>query len=137
MNIEELRKSLIKHEAMKLKPYRCTADKLTIGVGRNLEDVGISVDEADFMLDNDIKRCMADLDRTVPTWKTHNDIRQNVLIELVFNLGITGALRFKKMLAALQKNDYASAAVEMLDSKWAKQVGQRSATMAQMMREGK
>ena len=137
MNIEELRKSLIKHEAMKLKPYRCTADKLTIGVGRNLDDNGITEKEALMLLDNDIENCTKDLDRNVPEWKKHNEFRQNVLVELCFNIGINRMLGFKKMLAALQKNDYASAAVEMLDSKWAKQVGQRSTTMAQMMREGK
>jgi lysozyme len=137
MNIEELRKSLIKHEAIKLKPYRCTADKLTIGVGRNLDDNGITEKEALMLLDNDIENCTKDLDRNVSGWRSHNEFRQNVLVELCFNIGINRMLGFKKMLAALQKNDYATAAVEMLDSKWAKQVGQRSATMAQMMREGK
>jgi len=136
MNIAQLQKSLIKHEALKTKPYKCTADKLTIGVGRNLDDVGITEDEALYLLKNDIDRCVADVGRNVPEWKKHNECRQNVLIELCFNIGINRLLGFKKMLAALQKNDYATAAAEMLDSKWAKQVGQRSATMANMMRTG-
>jgi len=79
---------------------------------------------------------VADVGRNVPEWKKHNECRQNVLIELCFNIGINRLLGFKKMLAALQKNDYETTATEMLDSKWAKQVGQRSATMATMMRTG-
>lgn len=137
MNPDLLRKSLMLHEALKTKPYKCTAGKLTIGVGRNLDDNGITEDEALYLLNNDIENCVKDLDRNVPSWRSHNEFRQNVLIELCFNIGINRMLGFKKMLAALQKNEYASAADEMLDSKWARQVGQRSATMAQMMRTGK
>ena len=136
MNIGELTKSLIKHEALIKKPYKCTADKLTIGVGRNLDDNGITEDEALYLLKNDINRCVTDVGRNIPEWKKHNECRQNVLIELCFNIGINRLLGFKKMLAALQKNDYATAADEMLDSKWAAQVGNRAKTMALMMRTG-
>jgi lysozyme len=106
-------------------------------VGRNLDDVGISPDEALYLLKNDIDRCVVDVGRNIPEWKKHNDCRQNVLVEMCFNMGINRMLRFKKMLAALQKNDYATAADEMLNSKWATQVGNRAQTMAQMMRTGK
>ena len=137
MNKSQLTKSLIRHEALKTKPYKCTAGRLTIGVGRNLDDVGISPDEALYLLKNDIDRCVVDVGRNIPEWKKHNDCRQNVLVEMCFNMGINRMLRFKKMLAALQKNDYATAADEMLNSKWATQVGNRAQTMAQMMRTGK
>ena len=136
MNIGELTKSLIKHEALIKKPYKCTADKLTIGVGRNLDDNGITEDEALYLLKNDINRCVSDVGRNIPEWKKHNECRQNVLVELCFNIGINRLLGFKKMLAALHKNDYATAADEMLDSKWAVQVGNRAKTMAAMMRTG-
>ena len=136
MNLAELTKSLIKHEALKTKPYKCTADKLTIGVGRNLDDNGITEDEALYLLKNDINRCVSDVGRNIPEWKKHNECRQNVLIELCFNIGINRLLGFKKMLAALQKNDYATAADEMQNSRWFKQVGQRGVTMCEMMRTG-
>lgn len=136
VNIGQLQKSLIKHEALKTKPYKCTADKLTIGVGRNLDDVGITEDEAIYLLKNDIDRCVSDVGRNIPEWKKHNECRQNVLVELCFNIGINRMLGFKKMLAALQKNDYATAADEMQNSRWYKQVGQRAVTLCEMMRSG-
>lgn len=136
MNKEALRQSLILHEGIALKPYRCTADKLTIGVGRNIEDNGISMDEALMMLDNDIQRAIDDLGRNMKGWRLHDPVRQNVLVEMVFNLGITRFLKFQKMLDALQVYDYNTAANEMLDSLWARQVGQRAITLSEMMRTG-
>jgi lysozyme len=136
VNIEKLRKSLILHEGLELKPYKCTADALTIGVGRNLDSVGISSDEAMMLLDNDLDRCIDELGRRIPAWRLHDEVRQNVLIEMVFNLGITRFMTFRKMLEALKRYDYSAAANEMLDSRWANQVGQRSRTLAQMMRSG-
>lgn len=136
MNIGELRKSLIKHEAMKLKPYLCPAGKTTIGVGRNLDDVGITEAEAIYLLNNDIDRCVAEIERNIPGWKKHNEARQNVLIELVFNIGISRTLKFRKMLEALDRLDYVRAADEMKDSLWYRQVGKRAETLCQQMRTG-
>lgn len=136
MNLGKLRQSLILHEGIELKPYKCTADKMTIGVGRNLDDVGITHEEAMTMLDNDLDRCMDDLGRNVPGWRLHSEVRQNVLIEMVFNLGINRFLKFAKMHESLKRYDYNAAANEMLNSKWAKQVGKRAVTMANMMRSG-
>jgi lysozyme len=137
VNRERLHKSLILHEGLKLKPYQCTANKLTIGVGRNIEDNGITVDEAMMMLDNDIETCVSELNKRLPGWTEHNEVRQNVLIEMVFNLGAPRLMGFRKMIAALERKDYEQAAKEMLDSRWAVQVGNRARTMAQMMRTGK
>lgn len=136
MNIDKLRQSLILHEGFEPKPYKCTADRTTIGIGRNIQDVGITMDEALFLLDNDIERCLHDLWRNLPGWRLHDEARQNVLIEMVFNLGINRFLTFQKMLAALQVYDYNRAANEMLDSRWAQQVGQRAQTLADIMRTG-
>jgi lysozyme len=136
MNLDELKESIKKHEGLKLKPYLCTAGKTSIGWGRNLDDIGISTAEAMVMLDNDIGRAVAELNRTRPGWKDHDDTRQNVLVELVFNLGMPRLLGFKKMWAALDRKDYAAAADEMMNSKWAVQVKGRAKTLSDKMRQG-
>lgn len=127
---------ILDHEGMRLKPYRCTAGKLTIGAGRNLEDEGISVEEAMFLLRNDLMGTKDMLARVIPCWHKLSDNRKMVLIDMCYNLGMPRLLKFKMMLAALVTGDYNRAAREMLDSKWAKQVGQRAKTLAAMMREG-
>jgi lysozyme len=137
MNIRELRKTLEQSEGLSLKPYRCPAGKLSIGYGRNLDDNGIRQEEADLMLDNDIRATVKELTRILPNWRLHNDARQNVLLDMLFNLGAPRFLRFKKMLAALEKFDYTTAAAEMLDSLWARQVKGRAQRLAEQMRTGK
>lgn len=130
--IEEL---LIRHEGLRLKPYRCTAGKLTIGVGRNLEDSGISGDEAMVMLANDIAKARKSL--SVYTWFDGLSIvRKNVCISMVFNLGIKGFSRFKWMINCITRENYEGAADEMLNSKWAAQVGTRAYELSEMMRDG-
>lgn len=136
MNTERLRQSLIKHEGLKLKPYICTAGKLTIGVGRNLDDVGISESEAMVLLDNDIARCVESIGRSIPGWNTHDEVRQNVIVEMVFNLGLSGWLGFRNANAALAAYDYDRASKEMKDSRWYTQVGKRAVTLCEMMRSG-
>lgn len=133
MDIDALKKQLILHEGLKLTPYRCTADKLTIGVGRNLDDVGITQQEAEFLLDNDILRCADDLDRNMSWWRDLSEVRQRVLIDMVFNLGISRFMKFQNMIDALANGNHAGAAAEMLDSRWANQVGQRAMRLANAM----
>lgn len=123
-----------RHEGLRLKPYRCTSGKLTIGYGRNLEDNGISVAEADSLLNEDIKRCEAECQKALPWFTRLNSTRQGVIVELDFNLGLTRLLGFKKMLAACEQGNYEQAAREMLDSLWARQVGQRAVTLAELMK---
>jgi lysozyme len=134
MTREALKQSLIAHEGLKLKPYTCTAGALTIGVGRNLDANGISEAEAMAMLENDINSCIAELDRAKPSWIKHASHRQNVLIEMCFNLGITRLLKFVKMWEALENRDYDKAAFEMLNSMWAVQVGKRAQTLSNRMK---
>lgn len=134
---DDLINQLIRHEGLRLKPYRCGAGKLTIGVGRNLEDVGITKSEAMDMLANDIGRCWLELEANYDELLSKISIpRQNVLVNMCFNLGITRLLQFKKMWVAIEQHDYHKAADEMLDSRWAKQVGERAFELAEQMRTG-
>ncbi len=127
---------LIKHEGLKLKPYRDTAGKLTIGVGRNLDDVGITREEAMLLLGDDIARAQAGLDTEHPWWRSLDSVRQRALIDMTFNLGPGGLDEFALMLAGLRGGAYAEASREMLRSRWAQQVGSRASDLAEMIRTG-
>lgn len=131
-----LTSQLIAHEGMRLRPYTDTTGHLTIGVGRNLSDIGITRDEALDLLDHDIERAIAGLSLRWPWTQQLDPVRQRVLIDLAFNLGLYGLSRFTRMLAAVQAGDYDDAAAEMLASRWADQVKQRAQTLARMMRTG-
>ena len=136
MNIQRLRQQLVTHEGVELKPYRCTSDKLTIGVGRNIEDRGISHATAMQMLDEDIDICINELQQTLSYW---NDLPSRVkegLINLCFNMGISRLMAFKKTFAYLRSGDFSKAADELLLSRYANQVGQRAVDVANMIRDG-
>jgi lysozyme len=124
------------HEGERLKPYRCTAGKLTIGVGRNLEDRGITAQEAAYLLSNDITSTQAALLKALPWVGTLDDVRQRVLIDMAFNMGLGTLLTFKRTLAAIQGGEFSKAAAMMLESRWAGQVGQRAQRLSQMMATG-
>ena len=133
--MKPIEEQLILHEGLRLKPYRCTAGKLTIGVGRNLDDKGISKEEALFLLRNDIATVTTQLQKY--DWYINADpIRQKVLVDMAYNLGVGGLLQFRRMIAAIELGDYGAAADQMLDSRWAEQVGMRATRLAQMMRTG-
>lgn len=132
----ELELQLIDHEGLRLTPYRCTAGKLTIGVGRNLDDNGISITEAKILLRNDILATRLRLEKAVSGFLALSPRRRRALIDMCFNLGLPRFLQFKNMLAAVVAGDFNRAADEMLASAWANQVGQRAQTLATMMREG-
>jgi lysozyme len=124
------------HEGTRLKPYRCTAGKLTIGVGRNLEDRGISLSEARILLANDLADVRNGLRNALPWVAQLDDVRQRVLIDMAFNLGIQGLLAFKRTLEAVRQGQYQQAAAMMLQSRWATQVGQRAQRLSRMMATG-
>lgn len=130
----KLVEQLTLHEGLRLKPYRCTAGKLTIGIGRNLEDRGITTEEAMYLLQNDINSIWLQLANRLPYFLNLSEVRQRVLIDMAFNLGIEGLLAFRKTLAHVAAGRYAEAATEMLDSRWADQVGERSRRLSRMMR---
>ncbi len=134
---EKLLDMLMLHEGLELKPYQCTADKTTIGVGRNLSDVGITENEAKYLLQNDIDRILKEVEHWSFLEKL-NEPRQAVILDMVFNMGVTkfNANTWVKTFAAIQNEEWEKASNEMLDSKWAKQVGQRAIRLSQMMRKG-
>lgn len=135
MNLDDFRSHLRWAEGVKNYPYRCSAGKLTIGVGRNLDDVGISDEEIDFLLTSDIMRVAKDCAR-LDYWLDTDPVRQLVVADMVFNLGFPGFLRFKKFNAALAIKDYTLAAHEMMDSKWYRQVGRRAEKLREAMITG-
>lgn len=136
MDREHLAAELIRDEGLRLKPYRCTAGKLTIGIGRNLDDVGITQVEAEYLLRNDIAKVEAQLDAELPWWRGLDEVRQRVLANMCFNLGIGKLLTFRNTLKLIQIGNYLDAAQTMTSSKWATQVGPRATRLALMMRDG-
>lgn len=127
---------LVRDEGLKLKPYRCTAGKLTIGVGRNLDDVGISRDEAMVLLWNDIARVKADASHAFPWFARLDEVRQEVVLNMIFNLGINRFSQFYQTIKCIESADYAGASERMLQSLWSRQVGQRAIRLARRMKEG-
>ena len=136
MNKAKLAEQLKNHEGLRLKPYTDTVGKLTLGIGRNLEDKGITEQEALFMLNNDVDYFYSKLCQSIGWMKKLDDARQNVLVNMSFNLGIAGLMTFKKMLLACEHGNFKIAATEMLNSKWAEQVGYRANELAEQMRTG-
>ncbi|EKO3513651.1 glycoside hydrolase family protein [Vibrio fluvialis] len=124
-----------KHEGLRLKPYRCSNQKLTIGYGRNLQDNGISQQEAEALLQHDLDAAVKDAE-TLPYFASLNDARQAVIVDMIFNLGLPRFGMFKKMIAAIKQQLWHVAANEMLNSRWARQVGKRAKTLSEMMRTG-
>lgn len=128
---------LIRHEGIRLKPYVDTVGKTTIGIGRNLDDVGISGEEAADMLDHDIARVEKEIEEWFPWAETLNDARQAVLMNMAFNMGIRGLSGFVQTLDAIESGRYGLAAEHMMASKWARQVGTRAMELAEQMRTGR
>jgi len=137
MNREKLLDMITLHEGLELKPYKCTSDKLTIGIGRNIEDIGITEDEARYLLQNDVDRILKEVEHWTFLEKL-NDVRQAVILDMVFNMGVSrfNANTWVKTFAAIQDEDWEKVANEMLESRWANQVGQRAIRLSQMMRKG-
>lgn len=146
--IDALRKMLERDEGIRATPYfdccgnsfrDCACQprgRLTVGVGRNLEDVGLSRVEIAILLDADIERARSAAERF--HWFANLDeARADVVIAMIFNLGFGGFCKFKQTIAYLSKGDYHLAAREMLNSKWADQVGARAIRLSEMMLTGK
>ncbi len=159
--MDELKRLLRLHEGLKLFVYRCTAGKLTIGIGRNLEanpltvverehlahkswrdirELRITTEEAWWLLAEDLARRIPELARALPFFGELDRVRQAVLIDMAYCLGVEGLLLFRRTLQSIASGDYQLAAREMLQSKWATQVGkapgQRAWRLARMMDTG-
>ena len=120
---------------LRLTPYHCPAGKLTIGVGSNLEDKGITEQEALTLLGNDIEECRRDLEEIFQGFDLLPEPVQLVLVDMRFNLGPNRFRNFKRMIAAVKNQDFNGAAAEMKDSRWYSQVGERAKTLVKMMSE--
>ena len=154
---EHLLQELVKHEGLRLQVYQDTLGIDTIGIGRNLKDRGISkeeldeldiptidhvyeygITEADAMLlaENDVQIVEEELLRAHPCVEELDAVRQLVLVDMAFNMGVPRLCKFKKMWNAVHEKKFDAAAKEMLDSRWANQVKSRSVKLANAMHNG-
>ena len=156
-NAENFVNKLIAHEGLRLQVYQDTLGIDTIGIGRNLEDRGITKEELDWMdipnmdavyeygiteadamylAKNDVQIVEEELVRAHPCVEDLDAVRQLVLVDMAFNMGVPRLSKFKKMWAAVHENKFDIAAKEMLDSRWAIQVKSRSTKLAHAMHHG-
>jgi len=126
---------LKRQEGLRLKVYSCPAGKLTIGYGRNLEDRGITLQEADYLLQNDILFVRKNLEKNIMYFNELPLPVQEVLINMGFQLGIKGLLKFKNTLFYISKSLWYEASIEMLDSRWAKQTPSRAKELSEIIRK--
>jgi len=136
MDIDRLITQLKVHEGVRSKVYLDTEGIETIGVGRNLVDRGLSDDEIELMLANDIRDFQEEVESAFPWWSDMDDVRQRVVVDMAFNMGLGSLSKFVNTLAHIENGRYEEASVEMLDSKWARQVGDRANVLSDMMRTG-
>ena len=134
--LNSVKEQLKQDEGLRLKPYKCTADKLTIGYGRNIEEKGITEEEANHLLLNDIIATEKELSTNKPVYNTLDDKRKEVLLNMCFQLGYPKLSQFKKFFKALEIKDYYHASLEMMDSSWAKQTPNRALRLSRIMRKG-
>lgn len=153
--IDQLQADLKRHEGVRFVVYKCPAGKNTIGVGRNLDDVPLTAEESrfldcstadllggkaltaqqvDYLLAMDVARVCAQLDKAEPWWVTRSDSTRRALANMVFQMGLRGVQKFKKMLACLQAGDYEGAKRHALDSAWARQTPKRAAEVVEMFK---
>jgi len=133
INIDLLKKELMRDEGVELKVYEDSLGIKTIGVGRNIEDVGITSAEAQHLLGNDLIRVFQELDSVKPFWRDLSNEQQRALANMSFNMGLPRLLGFKKMWAHLEAGHFFAASREALDSRWADQVGDRAKRMALLL----
>lgn len=136
MNMMQLKAELERDEGRRSKPYRDTEGVLTIGVGWNLEANGLPQAVIDTLFNISIGTALADAQALFPTFENLSEARQRVITNMAFNLGRDRLAGFVKMRAAVAERNWMAAADEMLDSKWAGQVGARATRLAELMRAG-
>lgn len=136
MNRDKLAAQLEVDEGRRKLVYTDTVGKLTVGIGRNITDRAFSDDEIDLMLRNDIATVERGLDRAIPWWRKLDDVRQNVIANMAFNMGVPRLLGFSMTLDLVNSGRFDAAAEEMLRSRWAEQVGDRAKRLSKMMRNG-
>lgn len=129
------RKLTKRFEGLRLVPYRDTEGLLTIGYGHCLDRKGVSEAAAEFIFEEDYADTEERLSE-MQSFQRLDPARQAVLLDMGFNLGYSGLMKFVKMWNALGREDYERAAAEMINSQWYHQVGIRSADLVDMMRTG-
>jgi len=136
---DRLIEMLRRHEGVRNHVYRDTENLETIGVGRCIAEgsLGLSDDEVDYLLGNDLKRCIEELKTAFDWYEKLDPVRQDVMISLCFNLGLTRLLKFEKALAGMENSDWETASTEFMDSRWSTQVGERAVELTDMLRTGK
>tara|TARA_B100000780_G_scaffold265481_1_gene220932 strand:- start:590 stop:1030 length:441 start_codon:yes stop_codon:yes gene_type:complete len=127
-----------RHEGVRSKVYVCSGGYETIGVGRNISETGLGLDnkEIEYLLSNDILRIRKELEDEYPWFARLDTVRQDALIDISFNLGQTVLRKFKNALHAMSKKQYEQAADEFMDSRWSKQVGNRAVEVTNMIKYG-
>lgn len=135
-NWTQVKNLLKKHEGLSLSLYKCPSGKLTIGYGHNIEDLGISEEVAELLLEQDTIIAYRQVKANIKCFDNLDEARQYVLIDMCFNMGLSKLMGFKKMLRALDLGDYKTASKEMLNSKWAVQVKSRANYLACVMQSG-
>ena len=155
-NMTELLDQLVLHEGLELLPYKDSLGIDTIGIGRNLEHRGLSEEElvhigkdisdicewgitkeqAYYLAENDIKIVEEEVCKAHPCVVELDEIRQRVIIDMAFNIGVPRLNKFVKMWKAIDEQDFAEAKVQMLDSRWANQVGNRAVRLSNAMDTG-
>ena len=135
---EKLLDMLKRHEGVRSHVYLCSAGYETIGVGRNISKsgMGLSEDEVNYLLENDIERVIKELSSEYPWFNSLDDVRKDAMIDISFNLGATRLRGFKRALAAMEVADYTTAAKEFLDSKWSRDVKGRATELCYMVETG-
>lgn len=146
--MEKIIERIKEYEGFSVEPYLCPAKKWTVGYGYNYEDRGFTTADiteilkngftgefAEKLLERDVEKCTKDAE-LLPFYSSLNDARRAVVIDMIYQLGIGGFKKFKKMQERLSAGDYAGAAKEMVNSKWYTQSGRRSRTNVKQMQEG-
>jgi lysozyme len=126
LDLDLVKKRLLDFEGMVLTAYRCKSNLLTIGVGRQIENRGITEEEALYLLENDIKETIAQLDKHWAVWTSFPPKAQHVCVDLVFNMGINTFMSFRKTRSYMELGEWEKAGDELLNSQYAKQVGRRA-----------
>tara|TARA_R110002096_G_scaffold7862_1_gene33691 strand:- start:623 stop:1048 length:426 start_codon:yes stop_codon:yes gene_type:complete len=135
--VDNIVASLHREEGFRSHAYEDHLGYVTVGIGRCLEEgvgVGLSLEEAEYLLANDVHRCVAELSTALPWASSLDSQRKEVLVELAFQMGLPNLMKFKRMLSAVEKGDFATAAKELLDSKYATQTPARAERYADRLR---
>jgi len=141
--MSKLEEMIERHEGYRAFPYHCTSGKLTIGIGRNIEERGVSRDEAEYMLRNDIEASTKELTAQFPWFSSLGPVCQAAMIDLHFNMGMAALLKFKSMLGLMEEGFYGAASRQLLvgsgpggKSRYYSQVGVRAETISKMIHTG-